>query len=69
MSKMAFFKVIITQKIMGVFKKNCCILDFSVTSTSVPNFIEMQNTWCNPFAQLAWNDPNSSFLIPGIRAK
>jgi len=24
----------------------------------VPNFIEIQNTWCNPFAHLAWNDPH-----------
>jgi len=27
-----------------------------VISASVPNFIEIQNTWCNPFAHLAWND-------------
>jgi len=28
-----------------------------VISTSVPNFIEIQNTWYNPFAHLAWNEP------------
>jgi len=28
-----------------------------VISASVPNFIEIKNTWWNPFAQLAWNDP------------
>jgi len=33
-----------------------------VISTSVPNFIEIQNTWCNPFAHLAWNDPNMTEL-------
>jgi len=60
---MAFFKVIITPQIMGVFQKIFCILTFSVRSsvrsTNVPNFIEMQNTWCNfwkKFAHLAWND-------------
>jgi len=42
---------------MGVFQKLFYILHFSVISTSVPNFIEIQNTWCNPFAHFAWNDP------------
>jgi len=42
---------------MGVFQKFFCICHFSVISTSVPNFIEKQNTWCNPFTHLAWNDP------------
>jgi len=31
-----------------------------VRSTNVPNFIEIQNTWCNPFGHLAWNDPCTS---------
>ena len=45
---------------MGVFKKFFFILHFLVRSTSVPNFIKMQNTWCKflkKFAHLAWNDP------------
>jgi len=53
---MTFFKVIITPQIMGVFQKIFCCLNFSMTSTSVPKFIEIQNTWCNPFAHLTWND-------------
>jgi len=28
-----------------------------VRSTNVLKFIETQNTWCYPFAYLAWNDP------------
>jgi len=44
---------------MRVFQKFFCIFYFSVISTSVPNFIEVQNTWCNPFAHLAWNDPRA----------
>ena len=35
-------KTIITPQIMGFFQKYFCILDFSVTSTSVPNFIEIK---------------------------
>jgi len=42
---------------MGVFQKLFYILHFSVISTSVPNFIEIQNTWCSPFAHFARNDP------------
>jgi len=45
---------------MGVFKKFFFILHFLVRSTSVPNFIKMQNTRCKffkKFAHLAWNDP------------
>jgi len=60
MSKNGIFKGIITPQIMGVFQKNFCIPNFSVTSTSVPNFIEMQNTWCNFWKKcvhLPWNDP------------
>ena len=56
LSKNIIFKVIITPQIMGVFQKFFCV-NFSVGSTSVPDFIEMLNTWCIPFAHLAWNDP------------
>jgi len=50
---MAFFKVTITVQIMEVFQKIFCILNFSVRSLNVPNFIEIQNNWYNPFAHLA----------------
>jgi len=60
---MVFLKVIITPQIMGVFQKFFCIINFSVTSTSVPNFIEIQNTWCNPFAHLVWNDPAANHTL------
>jgi len=40
---------------MRVFHKKFGLC-FSVRSRSVPNFIKIQNTWCNAFAHLAWND-------------
>jgi len=61
MSKNGVFEVIISPQIMGVFQNFFCI-KFSVRSMNVPNFIEMQNTWCNfwkKFAHLAWNDPST----------
>jgi len=44
MSKRAFFKVSITLQKMGVFQIFFYIPNFSLKSTSVPNFIEIQNT-------------------------
>jgi len=41
-AKMAFLKVNI-----GALQNFLYILKISVQSTSVPNFIEMQGTWCN----------------------
>ena len=56
-AKMAFFQLIITLKIIGVLRKKFSIHVFSLRSTTVLNFMKIQNIWCNPFAHLAWNDP------------
>jgi len=58
MSKNGVFKSDHNSTDNGSFQKSFCIRNFSVRSTNVPNFLKIQNTWCNPFALLAWNDPS-----------
>jgi len=58
---MAFFKVIITVQIMEVFQKIFCILNFSVRSLNVPNFIEIQKKAFKASNKTVWR-----YLFQGI---
>ena len=43
-----------------------CVLGFSLRSTTVPNFIKIQDIWCNfekKFAHLAWSDPYQNYFL------